>query len=143
MDLVIQSLKEINETYRELPITNPFYEFVWSRLMEPYFKKKHSRTHRLEPPHEGYCLRVRQDYYSADIHGWKDFYVHWYEPPIPYALYAHKMWIEDEIMKLNTRRMTFLMGASYKSGSVLAKPTKHGWDHASIIRKNIALKAGL
>jgi hypothetical protein len=145
MDQVIKSISEMIDEYHAIRTTIPFFVFAGSRLMEPYFEPKPRNCHRGEPPHEGYCLRVRQDYYSANIHNWQDFYYYWYDAPIPYALYAHKMWLDDEIVKLNTRRMTVLLGASYKNkdNSVLSKINKHGIHHASRLRRNIMLKADL
>jgi hypothetical protein len=95
MDRVIEDIKELIDNHEESLVMMPFFEYVWTPPMEDYFKKKHAKTHRGEPPDETYCLRVRQDYYRENIHHWQQYYEYWYDPPALDDPYIHAIWKEE------------------------------------------------
>jgi hypothetical protein len=89
---------------------------------------------------DGFCLRVMQDQYLYNGADWIDEWRYL----VRAADYFNTPYIYDMYMQEKAeRRLTFLVGARYKSGLVLDYLTGHGPHHASMLRKKITRMSGL
>ena len=147
MDQVITQLNSLRSEFDSMEIDKiPYYQFVWLGIMSYHFKpiyRKSIRIYRDPSSADVFCLRVRQDQYLHNDSGWKKWYDMNYDKPCMKDPHLCEMYLNEKAQERVEKRLTFLVGSRYESGSVLSKLTGHGVDHASLLRNQILRKAGL
>ena len=159
MNEVIESLNKVNIIYKFTHSIQWYYDQyydVWAYFqfivlssepeMKIYFRRIKKRDWK--PPDKRYNIRVRQDYFNMNIHGWRHYWKCFndkskfdYDPYMRHDPYVLTMYYEET--KERTEKRLIILAGSKDMDSVLSKLTEHGIHHASLLRKKICRMSGI